>query len=359
MTETPTTALAPTPATPAPGDLNIGGRIIAETWAQIRGDIGAEEADKLQAALDPDTWRLVVLWLAGRGRRGAASTKQGYANDLRRWADWLTEVTGTRPAPVMSITRDVVTMWVNHARAQGLAVRTRNRRLSVLSSLFLYAQDRGWDVRNPVSSDDHRDEPGSEEGRPAGATRVLTLDEAAAMRGACETDRDRVAFSLLYDSGLRVSEVVSAYAEQLTGSATQPTGVQVRRKGRVWHQSPLAGFCAEALVRHLAGRTEGPLLTDAPGNAADRSDLVRITRRVARRAGLTDPAHVTPHVLRATVITALLNAGYPLAEVQRWAGHAYPQTTQGYWARSNAIARDAALTNAAQALLDEAAAGLR
>jgi len=50
-------------------------------------------------------------------------------------------------------------------------------------------------------------------------------------------------------------------------------------------------------------------------------------------------------LFRATAITALLDAGTPLAEVQKWADHVRPETTEGYWLRANAVKREAALTN--------------
>jgi integrase len=101
------------------------------------------------------------------------------------------------------------------------------------------------------------------------------------------------------------------------------------------------------------------LLADETGAPLDRFDVVDITRRLARRARVANPAKVTPHVLRATAITALLNApNSQLAEVQKWAGHVRPETTEGYWLRSNAVKRDAALTNDLFAMLDKIDAGL-
>ncbi|WP_192755229.1 tyrosine-type recombinase/integrase [Actinopolymorpha pittospori] len=152
--------------------------------------------------------------------------------------------------------------------------------------------------------------------------------------------------------GPRVSELVSARVEHVSFAAT-PCTMQVQRKRGAWAVVPLASATCDRLTTYLAGRTEGPLLLDAAGEALDRFDVVRITQRLARRGGLRSPDKVTPHVLRATAITSLLDSGAPLAEVQRWAGHARPETTQAYWERSNAVERDAALASRLAAMLDE------
>ena len=73
---------------------------------------------------------------------------------------------------------------------------------------------------------------------------------------------------------------------------------------------------------------DGPIFYGPDGLRLDRHGAARVVRRVARRAGITKP--VGPHTLRHAFITAALDAGVPLREVQEAASHADPRTTMRY-----------------------------
>ena len=91
---------------------------------------------------------------------------------------------------------------------------------------------------------------------------------------------------------------------------------------------PLAPRTARAIDLAIAERTEGPVFLAADGRRLDRHGAGRIVRKVARRAGITKA--VTPHTLRHAFITAALDAGVPLRDVQEAASHADPRTTMRY-----------------------------
>jgi integrase/recombinase XerD len=78
----------------------------------------------------------------------------------------------------------------------------------------------------------------------------------------------------------------------------------------------------------IGERTDGPLFLAADGRRLDRHGAARIVRRVTRRAGIAK--HVSPHTLRHAFITAALDAGVPLRDVQEAASHADPRTTVRY-----------------------------
>lgn len=87
------------------------------------------------------------------------------------------------------------------------------------------------------------------------------------------------------------------------------------------------------MVRSATGpatgeRTEGPLFTAGDGRRLDRHGAARIVRRATRCAGITK--NVGPHTLRHAFITAALDAGVPLRDVQEAASHADPRTTMRY-----------------------------
>ena len=91
---------------------------------------------------------------------------------------------------------------------------------------------------------------------------------------------------------------------------------------------PLAPRTARAIDLAVGERVDGPIFIASDGRRLDRHGAARIVRRVARRAGITKP--VGPHTLRHAFITAALDAGVPLCDVQEAASHADPRTTIRY-----------------------------
>ena len=102
----------------------------------------------------------------------------------------------------------------------------------------------------------------------------------------------------------------------------------VTRKGGKVVTIPLAPRTARAIDLAIGERTDGPLFLAADGRRLDRHGAGRIVRKVAGRAGITKA--VTPHTLRHAFITAALDAGVPLRDVQEAASHADPRTTMRY-----------------------------
>ena len=91
---------------------------------------------------------------------------------------------------------------------------------------------------------------------------------------------------------------------------------------------PLAPRTARAIDLAIGERTDGPVFLAADGRRLDRHGAGRIVRKAARRAGIAKT--VTPHTLRHAFITAALDAGVPLRDVQEAASHADPRTTIRY-----------------------------
>jgi hypothetical protein len=133
--------------------------------------------------------------------------------------------------------------------------------------------------------------------------------------------------SLLALNGLRVSEATGADIEVLGLERGHRTLTIVRKGGKVV-TVPLAPRTARAVDLAVGERCEGPIFLGADGRRLDRHGAGRIVRRVARRAGITKS--VGPHTLRHAFITAALDAGVPLRDVQEAASHADPRTTMRY-----------------------------
>ena len=141
------------------------------------------------------------------------------------------------------------------------------------------------------------------------------------------TAAEHALISLLALNGLRVSEATGADIEAL-GLERGHRTLTVSRKGGKIVTIPLAPRTARAIDLAIGERSEGPVFLAADGGRLDRHGATRIVRRIARRAGLTKP--IGPHTLRHAFITAALDAGVPLRDVQEAASHADPRTTMRY-----------------------------
>jgi integrase len=146
---------------------------------------------------------------------------------------------------------------------------------------------------------------------------------AAGLAGA----RDHALISVLALNGLRISKALGIEIEHL-GLQRGHRTVTVLRKGGKVVAMPLAPRVGRAVDLAIGERLEGPITATATGARMDRHTASRIVRRVARRAGIDK--HITPHTLRHGFITAALDAGVPLRDVQEAASHADPRTTMRY-----------------------------
>ncbi|MGH2705297.1 MAG: tyrosine-type recombinase/integrase [Actinomycetota bacterium] len=136
--------------------------------------------------------------------------------------------------------------------------------------------------------------------------------------------RDHALVSLLALNGLRISEAIGEAIDQLG----LERGHGHHRKGGKVVTIPLAPRTARAIDLAIGERIEGPIFLGADGLRLNRHADRRIVRRVARRAGIVK--RVGPHTLRHAFLTAALDAGVPLRDVQEAVSHADARTTMRY-----------------------------
>ena len=268
-------------------------------------------------------------FLAGYG----PATREAYARDLRGWGDYLAGV----GVEVLAAHRVHVDAFVRDGEDAGVAPATIARRLSALSGFYSYALDEGLIARSPVAR--VRRPRVSDESPRLGVDRAgmrVLLDTAQAS-GA----RDHALACLLALSGLRVSEALAADVADLSSERGHRT-LRLRRKGGTRQTVALAPRTAAALDVLLAGRSSGPLFATRSGRRMDRHAALKVVRRLARTAGIEHV--VSPHSLRHGFVTAALDAGVPLRDVQDAAGHADPRTTRRYDRGRHSLERAATYT---------------
>ncbi|HZR50440.1 MAG TPA: tyrosine-type recombinase/integrase [Streptosporangiaceae bacterium] len=266
------------------------------------------------------------LALAGflAGYRG--QTRDAYALDLRQFTTWCR----ARSLPLFAVRRADIEMFARDLEERGRAratvtrrLCTITRRLCTIAGFYRYAVEEELLEHSPAA---HVRRPRLDyESHAVGLDRneLGALLVAAGLGPPIE----HALISLLALTGLRVSEAAGADIEQLGLERGHRTLVITRKGGKVV-TIPLAPRTARAIDLAVGERGDGPVFLSAGGRRLDRHGASRIVRRVARRAGIGKK--IGPHTLRHAFITAALDAGVPLRDVQEAASHADPRTTMRY-----------------------------
>jgi site-specific recombinase XerD len=225
------------------------------------------------------------------GYRGL--TREAYTLDLRQFTGWWR----VRSLPLFSVRRADIETFARELEAKRRARATVTRRLCTIAGVYKYAVEEELLDHSPAA---HVRRPRLDYESHATAldrNEVGALLVAAGLGPAGE----HALISLLALNGLRVSEATGADIEHLGLERGHRTLVITRKGGKV---------------------------VTMDGRRLDRHGAARIVRRVTGRAGIVK--HVSPHTLRHAFITAALDAGVPLRDVQEAASHADPRTTMRY-----------------------------
>jgi integrase/recombinase XerD len=246
-------------------------------------------------------------------------TRDAYALDLRQFVAWCEN----HDLRLFEVRRADIECFARDLEDRGRARATVARRLCTVAGFYRYAEQEGLLARSPAV---HVRRPRLDyESHATGLDRneVGALLVAAGLGAPAE----HALVSLLAINGLRISEALGADIDAL-GLERGHRTLTVCRKGAKIVTIPLAPRTARAIDLAIGERVEGPILLGGNGERLDRHAAWRIVRRLARRAGINKP--VGPHTLRHAFITAALDAGVPLRDVQEAASHADPRTTMRY-----------------------------
>jgi len=259
------------------------------------------------------------LALAGFLAGYSGLTRQAHELDLRQFAGWCQQ----HQPGLFQARRADIEFFGRDLEARGRARATITRRLCTVAGFYRYAVEEelldhspAAHVRRPrLDYESHatgldRNEPGA-------------LLVAAGLGPPAE----HALISLLALNGLRASEAANADIEALGIERGHRTLVITRKGGKVV-TIPLAPRTARAIDLAIGERVEGPIFLAADGQRLDRHGAGGIVRRIARQTGISKK--VGPHTLRHAFITAALDAGVPLRDVQEAASHADPRTTMRY-----------------------------
>jgi len=271
------------------------------------------------------------LAVAGFLARYSEPTRRSYTSDLRQFFAWCDSV----GLAIFEAKRPHLELWARSMEERGLARATIGRRLSTVAGFYRIATLDGLIEHSPAEY--VRRPKIDTESATLGLDR-MELSAFIAQAAAAAGPVDHALACLLGLLGLRVSEACSIDIEDL-GTDRGHRTVTVLGKGSKLALLPLPPRVARALDLAAGERLSGPLLLSQAGTRLNRHAATRIVTRLARRAGITK--HISPHSLRHSFITAALDAGVALRDVQIAARHADPRTTTRYDRAKNNLDRHA------------------
>jgi len=261
-------------------------------------------------------------------RGSSSNTVQAYRRDLTHLMDFLLERKVRAPA---GVTGAVLRDFIFHLKDLGLAATSIRRHVSATRTYFKFLAGEGHIVRDPS---DRLASPKRWRTLPA----VLTAAEVERLLAAVSAEdrlawRDRAIVEFGYATGARVSEIIRVEQKdvlfdeglvRLFGKGNKERLVPIGRRAL----GAIALYSRETRPRLERGKGQGRVFLNARGTPLSRVGVWGIIKRYARTAGIAK--RVTPHTLRHTFATHLLEGGADLRAVQEMLGHADLGTTQLY-----------------------------
>ncbi|HEX2717754.1 MAG TPA: site-specific tyrosine recombinase XerD [Gemmatimonadaceae bacterium] len=264
----------------------------------------------------------------GLERGLSARTDDAYGRDVARFALFAVVKGARSPTDVQA---RLVREYVYHLKDLGLAPASIRRNVSAVRTYFRFLVGEGHVVRDPS---DRLETPKRWRTLPD----VLTVDEVGRLLAAPSIEdslvfRDRALLELAYGAGLRVSEWIGIGVKDVS---LEDALVRVFGKGGKERLVPIGRSAIGALAVYLRelrprlerGEGKGVLFLNARGMPLTRMGAWKILQKHVEAAGLTKK--VTPHTLRHSFATHLLENGADLRAVQEMLGHADISTTQIY-----------------------------
>jgi integrase/recombinase XerC len=260
-------------------------------------------------------------------RRASEHTIRSYEHDLALYRRYLTESQG-EDSDVTAVSPARLRRYSAWLSGEGYAASTVARRLASLRSFFRYLRRTGAVLTDPTAGLRNPKQPKR-------LPRLLRIDEVIRVLDTIPLEtmlgvRDRAMFETLYGGGLRVSELVGLDVDDLD---SEQELVRVRGKGRRERLCPIGPMALYWLCQWLRHRrckdpSARALFLNQRGTRLTTRSVGRLLERHLARSGLTNSA--SPHTLRHSFATHLLDLGADLRSVQELLGHRKLTTTQIY-----------------------------
>ena len=269
----------------------------------------------------------------------SANTWQAYERDLRLFCKTL----GFKNSDALvNVSREQITGYMTQLKEKGLAAATIARKLAAIKAFYRFMTAEGYMDANPAEVV----EAGT---KGIKLPRVLSEDEVVRLLNqpyitTAEGFRDRTMLEVLYATGMRVSELINLTLERVDLNMKYIIAFGKGSKERI---VPLGSVAAEFLQQYLekvrpklthAGRNTNIVFLAFGGHELTRQRFWQIIRAYGRKANINKA--LTPHILRHSFATHLLDNGADLRSVQELLGHSDISTTQIYTHLTNKRLRD-------------------
>jgi integrase/recombinase XerC len=261
-------------------------------------------------------------------------TVNAYRRDVSGYLGFLTNHLGSQlgKSALGAITITDMRAWMAAERRRGITARSLARSLSAVKSFYRWlSETEGLEVTSVLATRAPKFKAGLP--RPVASADAKTMIKTAEFQSAegWVGARDTAVLTLLYGCGLRISEALG-----LTYSQTPlPEVLKITGKGNKERIVPVIPAARAAVTDYLrqcphAHDPETPLFLGVRGKQLNPRQIQKVVEQVRLQLGL--PASATPHALRHSFATHLLEAGGDLRAIQELLGHASLSTTQAYTA---------------------------
>ena len=265
-------------------------------------------------------------------RNASQYTLKSYCEDLTALANYLAEASGGKTPLPGDITVLDLRGYVAAMHKSGYAKTTIARRLASLRSFFRFGQREGWTKSNPAK-------PLRNPRKGLSLPHFLSAEDIGRLLESPRANqpmgsRDRAILETMYSAGLRVSEVVGLNDGDLDFDA----GVlRIRDKGRRERLSPVGSYATRAIMKWLKARKlnsressgpSAPVFVNKFGRRLSTRGVARMLEKYLKITGLD--SRTSPHSLRHSFATHLLDRGADIRSVQELLGHKSLVTTQIY-----------------------------
>lgn len=269
----------------------------------------------------------------------SANTRQAYERDLRLFCKTL----GFKNSDALvNVSREQITGYMTQLKEKGLAAATIARKLAAIKAFYRFMTAEGYMDANPAEVV----EAGT---KGIKLPRVLSEDEVVRLLNqpditTAEGFRDRTMLEVLYATGMRVSELINLTLDRVDLNMKYIIAFGKGSKERI---VPLGSVAAEFLQQYLekvrpklthADRNTNIVFLAFGGHELTRQRFWQIIRTYGRKANINKA--LTPHILRHSFATHLLDNGADLRSVQELLGHSDISTTQIYTHLTNKRLRD-------------------